>query len=394
MPNNTPLSSEEIFRTTDAYRSLFPHTQRGLIYLNHAAVSPLSLRVKQAIETHLQERSELDIENYFPTLAPALQSARARVSSWIGCKTDNLAFVPNTSYGVNLLAQGLSWKSGDRVLLYDKEFPANVYPFLALQKKGVKIDFVGDRNGEILLEDIEKKLTPETKLFSISFVQFLSGFRTDLKAVASLCHKHDVRCAVDAIQGLGAFQINCEDSGIDFLASGCHKWAMSPMGIGIVYASEQLLSELDPVFTGWLSVENAWEMLDYKLDLPHSARRYELGTINWIGILGLNEAFGLFGEIGQDVLSQKILLLSEHLRQKLQEAGFELMLQTGKENISGITSVANLGQVEKIVAQLASRNIEVSMRDGYLRIAPHFYNTVAELTFFVEELKTIDLTES
>ncbi|ACF14488.1 aminotransferase class V [Chloroherpeton thalassium ATCC 35110] len=391
MSENTSLSPKEILSQTDAYRNLFPHTKRGDIYLNHAAVSPLSLPVKNAIQAHLEERSELDIENYFSTLAPALQSARARVSSWIGCKSENLAFVPNTSYGINLLAQGLSWKSGDRVLLYDKEFPANVYPFLALQKKGVKVDFFSDRNGEILLEDIAKKLTPETRLLSISFVQFLSGFRIDLAAIAALCHKHDVLCAVDGIQGLGAFAIDCEESGIDFLSSGCHKWAMSPMGIGIIYVSDQLLAELDPVFTGWLSVENAWEMLDYKLDLPHSARRYELGTINWMGIIGLNEAFGLFREIGQPVLSQKILLLSEHLRQKLQEAGFELALQTGKDHLSGITSVANLEAAEQIVTELANRNIEVSMRDGFLRIAPHFYNTIDELTHFVEELKTIDI---
>ncbi|NTV47782.1 MAG: aminotransferase class V-fold PLP-dependent enzyme, partial [Chlorobiales bacterium] len=267
------FSKAEVLEKTEAYRQYFPHTKRQ-IYLNHAAVSPLSTRVVAAITRHLQERGETDIENFFPTLLPALTSARGRVANFIGCASKSIAFVQNTSYGLNLLAQGLKWRKGDRIILYEREFPANVYPFLNLEKRGVKVDFVKDHNGEIYLDDIEKLITPRTRLVSLSFVQFLTGYRLDLKALATLCHKHEVICSIDAIQGLGALPVDCKDSGIDFLACGGHKWAMSPMGTGFICVSDSLLERLDPVMVGWTSVDDAWNMLDYRLELLPDARRY------------------------------------------------------------------------------------------------------------------------
>ncbi|NTW49549.1 MAG: aminotransferase class V-fold PLP-dependent enzyme [Chlorobiales bacterium] len=384
----THLSKAEVLEKTEAYRQYFLHTKRQ-IYLNHAAVSPLSTRVVAAITSHLHERSETDIENFFPTLLPTLKSARGRVASFIGCEPKNIAFVQNTSYGLNLLAQGLKWRKGDRIILYEKEFPANVYPFLNLEKRGVKIDFVKDRNGEIYLDDIEALITPRTRLVSLSFVQFLTGYRLDLKALATLCHRHGVLCSIDAIQGLGALPIDCKDSGIDFLASGGHKWAMSPMGTGFIYVSDALLERLDPVMVGWTSVDDAWNMLDYRLELLPDARRYELGMQNWIGIAGLNEAFGIFNEIGTDVLAEKILLLSDFLVEELVTKGFEPVLTCSREHRSGIMSIKNLPDVEHITKELANRNIEVSFRAGLLRIAPHFYNTCSELEALISELKQI-----
>lgn len=383
------ISDHELVKQTEAYREIFPHTNDGLIYLNHSAVSPLSSSVIEAIDAHLKERNRYDIENYFPTLEPTMHSARERIAKFIGADEKYLGFVPNTSYGLNLLAQGLSWQKGDRILLYEKEFPSNIYPFLNLQKKGVEIDFFGDREGEISLKMIEEKITPKTRLLSISYVQFLSGYRINLKAVSRLCQAHNLIFAVDAIQGLGAMPIDMATDDIDFLASGGHKWAMSPMGSGIVAIKPELMEQLDPVFVGWLSVENAWEMLDYNLSLQPSARRYEIGTPNWIGIIGLNAAFRIFSELGIDKISRKILLLTRHLRTELLSEGFQPYLNPADECASGIVSISGLNNVLKLTQRLSQQKIEVSPRDQFIRVAPHFYNTSDEISQFVKVLKNL-----
>lgn len=376
------------FSKTESYRTIFPHLQHQL-YLNHAAVSPLSLRVVQAIENYLSERSEHDIENYWSRLIPTLESARRRVASFIDCDLHQLAFVPNTSYAFNILAQGLKWHSGDRILLYDQEFPSNVYPFLNLKKHGVEIDFVSSREGQILLDDIAAKLTARTRLVSMSYVQFLTGFRIDLAALAELCHQNGTLVSIDAIQGLGAMPIDFKGSGIDFLAAGCHKWAMSPMGIGIMVMTDALLDEIGAPFVGWLSVEDGWDFFNYEQDLLDDARRHELGTQNWIGLVGLNEAFAIFHELGSETITEKLLALSSYLCERLCEEGFTPAFVAGKENCSGIVSIKGLPHPSEIQKQLLQAKIEVSTREGLLRISPHFYNTIEELEFFMSTLKTI-----
>lgn len=373
---------------TESYRAIFPHLKHQL-YLNHAAVSPLSTRVVAAIQDYLAERSEYDIENYWTRLMPTLESARRRVASFIHCESHQLAFVPNTSYALNILAQGLKWRGGDRILLYDREFPSNVYPFLNLRKHGVEIDFVSSRNGQILLEDIEAKLAPRTRLVSMSYVQFLTGFRIDLAALADLCHQNGAIVSIDAIQGLGAMPIDFKRAGIDFLAAGCHKWAMSPMGIGIMAMTDALLDEIGAPFVGWLSVEDGWDFFNYEQDLLDDARRHELGTQNWIGLVGLNEAFAIFHELGSETIAEKLLLLSSHLCERLREEGFEPAFVAGKENRSGIVSIQGLPNPSEIQKLLMQAQVEVSTREGLLRVSPHFYNSIEDIEQFVSALKTI-----
>jgi len=370
--------------TVESARGLFPNTKHG-IYFNHAAVSPLSSRVVSAIQAFLNERSEINVENYRTTLLPTLNALRARLARYLNAQTRNLAFVPNTSYGLNLLAQGLSWKHGDRILLYEREFPANVQPFLALRKHGVEIDFLKDFNGEIQIDEVEQNITPNTRLVSLSYVQFLSGFRLNLDELSEVCRRTGCLLSIDAIQGFGAMPIDCTK--VDFMASGSHKWGMSPMGTGVAYFSDELLDRLEPVFVGWLSVEEAWDFSHYDKPLKQDASRYELGTYNWIGLVGMNAAFELFEEIGFDAVTEKILSLSEYFSNKLTHMGFELVCNPARENRSGIVSIKNVRNAEAVFRALAERRIEISLRENYLRFSPHFYNTCDECDEVVSQLK-------
>ncbi|MCS7013501.1 MAG: aminotransferase class V-fold PLP-dependent enzyme [Chloroherpetonaceae bacterium] len=386
LTNDATCRKNQLFWRTESYRSIFPHLHHQL-YLNHAAVSPLSLRVRQAIEAYLAECSEFDVENYWTRLLPTLESARQRVAAFIHAEPRNVAFVPNTSYGLNILAQGLRWKSGDRILLYDKDFPSNVYPFLNLRKHGVEIDFVSARDGQILLEDIAAKLTPRTRLVSMSYVQFLTGYRLDLAELAELCHQKGALVSIDAIQALGAMPIDFLGSGIDFLAAGAHKWAMSPMGIGIMVMTDALMADLQTPFVGWLSVKDGWNFFNYEQELLDDARRYELGTQNWMGLVGLNEAFAIFHELGAETIAEKLLTLSEYLCERLYEEGFEPAFSAARKHYSGIVSIQGLDNPSEIQKRLLSAQIEVSTREGLLRISPHFYNSIEDLEQFLAALK-------
>lgn len=371
---------------TESARRLFASAEKG-IYFNHAAVSPLSRRVVCAIEAFVKERSETDVENYFATLMPTLDTLRARLARMLNASERNLAFVPNTSYGLNLLAQGLSWKHGERILLYEREFPSNIQPFLALRKWGVEIDFLKDHNGEIRIDEIEKAITPHTRLVSLSYVQFLSGFRLNLDDLSDVCRRKGCLLSIDGIQGLGAMPIDCTK--VDFMASGAHKWGMSPMGTGVAYFSDELLARLNPVFVGWLSVEEAWDFSYYEKQLKQDASRYELGTYNWIGLIGMNAAFELFEEIGFEAVTEKVLSLSEYLSNNLTYNGFDLLGNPARENRSGIVSIKNLKNAESVFRQLAERRIEISLRENYLRISPHFYNTREECDEVISQLKQL-----
>ena len=353
------------------YRVQFPFLANK-IYLNHAAVSPLSSDVREKINWVLNERGFGDL-NFYEEMLKLTETTRSLVSRLVNAPEANIAFTQNTSAGFNWLAQGLPWKTGDQIVVPDVEFPANVYPFLNLEKKGVKIIFVKNRNGQIHIDDIEAAITPHTKLISISFVEFLSGQRNDLLAISALCKKHGILFSVDAIQGLGAIPINVETLHIDFLSSGGHKWLMAPRGIGFMYVSPRLMDQLDPVFSGWMSVENAWDFFDYNLKPLADAKRFEFGTSNLLGICGLSASLENLLHIGVHSIEQHLLILGQMLVDKLSEAGMTFIGPADPYFWSGIYTFRHKHS-EDIYKMLESKNVICSMRDGALRFSPHFYN--------------------
>ncbi len=353
------------------YRLQFPFLANK-IYLNHAAVSPLSADVREKITWVLNERGFGEL-NFHEESIKLAEETRALVGRLIHAPVGNIAFTPNTSSGFNWLAQGLKWKAGDQIIIPDVEFPANVYPFLNLEKKGVEVVFVKNRNGLVYVEDIEAAITPRTRLISISFVEFLSGQRNDLLAIGALCKKHHLLFSVDAIQGLGAIPLNVDALHIDFLSCGGQKWLMAPRGIGFMYMAPDLMAQIDPVFSGWMGVKNAWDFFDYKLDLLPDAHRFEYGTGNLLGLAGLSASLDTLLHIGIAPIEQHLLILGQMLVEKLTAAGLQFMGPEDPYFWSGIFTFRHK-QAEAIHSMLSENNVICSMRDGALRFAPHFYN--------------------
>lgn len=372
----------------EKYRKQFPVVQTGVIYLNHAATGPLPTRVVEAVDRYLLERSKTQIEN-FAQFQPILTGTRSQAAKLINAAPDRIAFFDNTTNAINLLAEGLAWKPGDRVILNDIEFPANVYPFLNLKRLGVEIDFVANKDGKVLTEDIAAKITSRTKLISISHVQFLSGYRADLRTLGEMCRQRGIVFSVDAIQSAGVVPIDVGEMQIDFLAAGGQKWLLCPQGIAFAFVSEGLQEKLEQAYLGWTSIRNFFgEFTRYRLDLDDSARRYENGTLNYIGITSMHESLSMLLEVGISNIEEHILDMSDRLISDLSSAGFQTYAGGDRKERAGIVSV-KVQSADEYTARLAESKIEVAVRQGLIRVSPHFYNTEEEISRLVGKLTEV-----
>jgi len=366
------------------YRSLFPITKK-MIYLNHAATSPLSVRVIEAIEEHLHQRSTTIVGNWDFVL-DKIEELRTLLAKLIGTDHSRIALVYNTSHGLNIVASGLEWKEGDEILIPEGEFPANVYPFLNLRRKGVKIKLVPTPSGGLEPETLLSAITPVTKLLSVSFVEFLSGYKTNLKEIGKICYDHGIIFVVDAIQGLGAIPLDVIDCGIDALACGGHKWLMFPQGVGFLYITKELQDKIQQSHLGWMSVENPEDFLNYNQKLSPDARRFECGCLNSAGIIGATVSLVMLLEIGQDIIYQHLISLISRLIEGLGERGFRIFTNKDLEKRSGIVTFypKDKSKSKRLFNFFEENSIGVSIREEMIRISPHFYNTLEEMNFVLD----------
>jgi selenocysteine lyase/cysteine desulfurase len=374
--------------TCEQTRKYFPYLNNGLLYFNHAAVGPISLRVREKLHDYIYQRSETIVENYFETM-PQVKSAKEKLARLLNTDQNLIAWSDNVSNSMNVVAQGIDWKAGDEIIINDIEFPANVYPFLNLEKNGVIIKKAKSENGKVDLPQIEKLVTPNTKLITISFVQFLSGYRADIKSIGEFCKQKDIIFVVDGIQGVGTVKINVEDSYIDFFAGGTQKWLMGLQGLSYFYISPKLFNKINLKYLGWTSVKNAWNFLDYQIDLLDSAERFQNGTNCRIGIIAIDESLSMFEEVGYENIEKNILENSEYLVQSLIEIGIDPILRNvQKKNLAGIVSFQH-EKSEYIFTALKEQKFICSLRNNFIRLSPHFYNTKDDINYFVSKIAEI-----
>lgn len=375
--------------TPDTARALYPHIADGRIFFNHASISPISIPVRESIDNYLNHRMVTGIDDYKIVL-DYMARAKKGLGGLLNCTPDRIAFIDNTTNAFNNLAQSLTWQPGDRVLINDVEFPANVYPFLNLRSKGVEIDIVKSKNGKILLEDLESAITSKTKLLSISFVQFLTGFRADLEAIGNLCKKHGIIFSVDAIQGVGALSLDVKRCNIDYLAGGTQKWLMGLMGLSYLYVTEELQTRMTPAYAGWLSVVDAWNLLDYNLTPLPTADAFQTGTVTVIGAVATGTAIDIFNSVGIENIEQRIVANTAYFINELAEMGFPpLLFDAPLNELSGIVTVKHPNG-EKLFNFLSERKVHLAFREGYLRFSPHYYNTVAEIDIVLSLIKEFE----
>jgi len=366
-------------------RRLFPVTKR-LIYFNHAAVSPLSTRAARAMRRQAEEQMHYGVERE-DLWENRAERARRLAAKLLHARASEIAFVKNTTEGLNLFARGLDWRKGDNVVLPRVEFPANVYPWLSLESKGVGLKFVAEKKGRILVEDIEKAIDKRTRVVAVSFVEFSSGYRNNLEAIGSLCKRRGAHLVVDGIQGVGALRLDVRKCNISAMSAAGHKWLLSPQGTGVFYCSKDTMMELDHPMPGWMSVVGWTDYYEFKYDLFEDSRRYESAQRNLLGLCGLMEALKLVDELGIASIERRILETTDYLCELLAESGFEVFSPRGPGEKSGIVSFfLKGGNPDRVREMLGRKGIIISAREGRLRASPHFYNSFEEVERFVRAL--------
>lgn len=367
-------------------RELFPYLNNNIVYFNHASNGPMCKPVIDRIREILIERSETKIDDYESFLS-VVNETKNLLANYLNTDKDRIAFTDNTSNGINILAQGLNLESGDKIILNDIEFPANVYPFLNLRKKGVEVKFVKAIDGVVTAEDIINAVDDRTKAISVSYVQFLSGYKIDLEKLGEFCKNNNIVLAVDSIQGLGAFQLDVQKCNIDFLSNGTQKWLFGLQGMAFIYVSDKLQKQLEPAFVGWLSVVNAWDLMDYSFNIKSSASAFQTGTINTLGVYALNTSLKMLESFGYSRIENIVTDHTLFLRNKLSEEGLNLFPgQLEEKYFSGIVSFRH-PDPEGLFDWLNNRKIIVSLREGVIRLSPHFYNTTSEIERVIDSIK-------
>jgi selenocysteine lyase/cysteine desulfurase len=369
------------------YRKEFPIVKTG-IYLDHAGVAPVPVRVIKEIEKFLIEASERAVLSYDRWME-RVEEVRALSARLVGAGKDEIAFIKNTSHGISIVTGGLDWRKGDNVIVFEKEFPSNVYPWLDLKRKGVEVRFIPLREDRIILDDIENLIDKRTRLVSMSSVQSLNGFMIDLRELGRICRSHGVLFFVDAIQSLGVVPMDVREFGVDFLAADGHKWLLAPEGTGIFYCRMDLASELTPNLIGWKSVKSDYDFENIDFTLKDSALRFEEGSFNVMGIRAFGAALDMLFEIGIERIGDRVGGLGDLIMDEAEWRGFRLRTPRGRDERGGIVSFSGDFDPVALKKKLRESNIVVNNRGGALRLAPHFYNTEDEILKLFERMDRV-----
>ncbi len=373
------LESQEL---AARWRNEFP-VGGHLIYMNHAAVAPLSRRAADAMKW-LAEDACLHGSLHYSKWEESYSGLRDVTARMINSSPGEVAIVKNTSEGIATVALGLDWKPGDRIIAFNEEFPANFYIWKKLEQwRGVRVEWLS------CFDPLERiaEAARGARLLAISYVQYLSGFRADLRAIGRICRDEKVFFFVDAIQGLGAFPLDVKEMNIQALAADGHKWLLGPEGNGVLYVQQEWQDRIEPIEFGWTTVAGYVDYASRDMALRRDAGRYECGTLNTIGCFGLRAAMELLLEVGVETVGRQVQFLADRLAAGAKERGYESMIERTPETGAGIVSIRKPGMDSRLVwSKLREKGITGAPRQGYVRLSPHFYLSPEQIDRAVEEL--------
>jgi cysteine desulfurase/selenocysteine lyase len=374
----------------ESIRSLFPVTEK-FIYMNHAAVSPLSKPVRDAM-VGITDDVMLNGTGNYDDWYRTYELARSAAARLVNAQPHEIAFMPNTSAAISAIANGLELRSGDNIVSCEVEFPANVYPWMRLKEElGITMKLAPERDGRVDPDELISLMDDRTRIVTLSWVQFASGFRSDLARVGRECRARGVFFMVDAIQGLGALKLDVERDYVDAFAADGHKYLLGTEGAALLFVSDRVIERIKPTVLGWTSVKKydqfSHSALDYKLDYREGALRFECGSLNTVGVYGLRAALDLFLEVGPERIEEYILSLSDYLADRLRDKDYEVISprRTGEKSAIVCCKHRRFSAGE-LYGALRSRDIITAPRMNRLRISPHFYNTREEVDTLVSTL--------
>src|SRR3954469_16097340 len=379
--------------TRERLRAVMPAAER-FAYFDHAAMSPLPRPTAVAFEKWLKEAVEIG-GPVWGEWVKGVERMRAAAARMIGAHPDEIALVENTTAGISLVAEGLDWKPGDNVVTLADEFPSNVYPWMNLESRGVETRRVPTEvSGRLDLERLAQACDERTRIVTISWIRFATGYCHDVAKIAEIAHKRGALMFLDAIQGLGVFPLDVNELGIDFMAADGHKWMLGPEGAGIAYIRRKHLELLRALGPGWHSVLPGQDYTHIELNLRPTAARYEGGSQNNAGFLAFGASLDLLAELGAQNLAATVLDITDEACERLTKIGAKIISDRrpdyrNGEQRSGIVAFETPGRDPMALKLHAKQqNVIFGCRAGRLRISPHAYNNEEDLDRLVEAISS------
>jgi selenocysteine lyase/cysteine desulfurase len=381
------MTLAEILDNEELRRHEFPVT-REKIFLAHAGDCPLPRRVAEAIAGYARQAATGDQERFvYPAI---LEQGRKLAAQLLACQSDEVAFVGPTSLALSFIASGLKLRRGDNILVYFEDYPSNVYPWMALAEQGVEVRLMNTRGlGVIRPKDVMGQVDENTRLVALASCHFISGYRIDVPAIGKFLRGRNILFCLDAIQTLGAFPTTAET--VDLLAADAHKWLLGPCGAGVMYVRGSAQGKINPPIYGWNNVRCPDFVAQEQIVLRSGSQKYEAGTQNLLGIVGLVAAMELILELGVENIARELLRKRARLVPALQAKGCTvLQADAPVENASGIVSFHCPGaDLPALHQKLMDAGVVTSLRadrkgQKYIRLSPHFYNTDGELDRVLE----------
>jgi cysteine desulfurase/selenocysteine lyase len=354
----------------------FPIMQHGL-YANHAAIAPWPRVTAQAVADFARENCDIGPERYSHWLLRETHLRRRLADMINAVSPDDIALLKNTTEGICTVANGVDWQAGDNLVIPADEFPSNRLPWQALQHRGVEVREVDIRATDEPEKALLAKMDRRTRLLSVSAVQWTDGLRLHLEALGKACSDNGVLFFVDAIQQLGAMQIDVQACKIDFLAADGHKWLLAPEGIAVFYCREVVRQQLQLSQFGWHMVDEPYQFNRNDWQASNTALRFEAGTPNTLGQAGIHASVGLLQGVGMQQVEANIMANSQILSSGLEDIpGLELLRPFDPHRVSGIVSAKpNEGDPVKLQQVLKTRGLICTVRADAIRLSPHFYQT-------------------
>lgn len=368
-------------------RSLFSHTG-SVVYLNHAAVSPPPVKTIEAVAAQMRDVAEQGSLNYRKWVA-VKERARRMAAEMLGARPEQVAFTRNTSDGLSTIANGLSWRTGENVVTFRREFPSNVYPWLRLREAfGVEVRFCEERGGRVDVDEMLSLIDEHTRVIAVSQVQYGSGYRADLERLGRAARARDALLVVDVIQAMGALPVNVEAELIDAAAGAGHKWLLTPEGVGLLYLSDRARERIQPTLVGWTSVPQPEERDNFEQGWARGTLAWETGTAPTALIHGLEASLSLLLETGVERIAAHLVELTDYLCERLEGRGYEVVSSRLPAEKSQIVCLRPRGEWTALAlySHLKKQNIVTAPRGDRLRIAPHLYNTIEEIEVLLSAL--------
>ena len=369
------------------FRERMPVTAKW-IYLDHAAVAPLPGPTAEAIAAFGQSAAA-EGDAVWPQWQARYEQVRKTAAGLFGAMPHELAFVPSTTFGIGLVAEGFPWKAGDNVVTFENEFPSNLYPWMNLASRGVETRRVPVVDGRPDLNRLASACDERTRIVTVSWIGYSSGWRLDPKELADLAHSAGALLFLDAIQGLGVFPMDVKEAGVDFFAADGHKWMMGPEGAGVFYCREEHLDTLRPVMIGWNSVQGRYDFGGVELKFRREAARYEGGSPGHLGVHALGASLDLLAEFGlsasHSAVADRVVEITGLFASKLVAGGAEIVSPRHSGHESGILVFKLPGQSpEEIRSRCLDAGIVLSCRGGGVRVSPHAYISEDDVDRLVE----------